>query len=201
MVQDGVGYWYFFVCLAQVAWTLAFAYEKILFSAFCMFKIWGSLVALLYSQYYAESDQTLFEFWFLRFPFAIHAGWVTAASALNFNVVIVNSGASAGAQLGAGIVCLAVLHAVSVWVLFFVDRPNYTLACVLAWANCFIYVELQNPKDLILSTFSQDSISGVALAARAVAYIISIQIIVRVAILGLQIYRGRNRRYESESRA
>lgn len=191
MVQRGVGYWWTAACLMQVGWTLSFAYEIIPLSLAFMLLIWASLIGLLYSQYYTESDGSLVEFWLFRFPFAIHAGWITAASALNVGVVSVWSNATASVQLAIGIVCLAVLHAVSVWVLFNLSRPNYTIACVLSWANGWIYAELQDPSELIVATFDADTISGVAYAAVAVAFVILTQIVIRVGIWGVQRCRGR----------
>merc|ERR1712159_868763 len=168
MIQKGVGYSYILTCISQVCWTLAFAYEIIWLALIFMLMIWASLLGLLYSQYYVKSEGTLFEFWFLLFPFAIHCGWLTAASALNVNV-----------QLAVGIVSLAILHAISVWALFGIRRANYTIASVFAWANGWIYAELQSPKDSIVQRFSEDAVSGVSYAAVAVAFIITAQITIR----------------------
>jgi len=192
MVQQGVSYWYLLVCLSQVGWTFAFSYEQIPLSMAFMIAILGGLYGLLYSQYYTESDGSLWEFWLLRFPFCIHAGWITAATALNVSVVVVWKAALAATQLAFGIVSLAVLHAISVWVLFNLKKgPNYTMACVISWANGWIYSELQNPKELIVQTFSQDIISGVAYAAISVAFIIVTQIVIRVGMVLLQKCKSR----------
>jgi benzodiazapine receptor len=184
MVQKGVGYWYFLVCAFQIGWTFTFAYEIIPASLVCMLLLWLSLMGLLYSQYYSKSDNTLWEFWLLRFPFAIHGGWITAASALNVNVQVVSMKVPADIQLAVAIVSLAVLHAISVWVLFNIPRPNWTIACVLSWAFGWIYYELQDPNELIVDTFVTDIISAVAYAAFAVgAVIIPAQILVRLILL------------------
>jgi benzodiazapine receptor len=180
MVQEGVSYYYILTCITQAGWTFAFAYEVIWLSLIFMISIWSSLIALLYKQYYTESDNTFMEFWFLRFPFAIHAGWLTAASALNVNVVVVWQEAPADIQLAVGIISLAVLHAISVWVLMGIPRANYTIAGVLCWANGWIYSELQTPNDKIVNTFEPDIISGVSYAAIAVSFIILTQMILRV---------------------
>lgn len=191
MVQDGVSYWYCGVCLAQVGWTFSFAYEIIPLSLVFMLLILFALYGLLYSQYYTESTGKLVEFWLLRFPFAIHAGWITAASALNVSVVAVWKAAPADIQLAIGIVSLAVLHAVSVWTLFNLKKgPNYTIACVLSWANGWIYAELQEPKDLITNTFAPDTINGVAYAAASVAFIILLQVVIRIGMGALAKCRG-----------
>jgi hypothetical protein len=182
MVQKGVGYYFIFTCLFQAQWTLAFAYEKIGVSLIFMIHIWAALVGLLYSQYNTPSEGTLVEFWLLQFPFAIHCGWVTAALALNVNVLVVGTTAPADIQLAVGIISLVVLHAISVWVLFAVRKANYTLAAVLSWANWWIHSELQSPKNKIVQTFAEDTISGVSYAAAAVAVIIMVQIAARVAL-------------------
>jgi len=184
MVQKGVGLWYCVVCALQIGWTFTFAYEIIPASLACMLLLWLSLMGLLYSQYYTESDTTLWEFWLLRFPFAIHGGWITAASALNVNVQVVSMEEEAYVQLAVAIVSLAVLHAISVWVLFNIPRPNWTIAGVLSWAFGWIYVELQDPNELIVTTFDPDIINGVKYAAFAVgAVIIPAQILLRLTLL------------------
>jgi benzodiazapine receptor len=180
MIQEGVSYYYLLTCAFQAGWTLAFSFEVIWLSVILIVSIWASLVAVLYSQYYTESEGTLIEFWLLRFPFAIHCGWLTAASLLNVNVLVVDMEEPADVQLAVGIISLAILHAVSVWVCFALKRPNYTIAGVLAWANYWIYAELQQPRDQIEARFAADTISGVSYAALAVSIIISSQILIRV---------------------
>lgn len=183
MLQQGLGYWYNAVALTQIGWTFAFAYEVIWLSLVFMISIWICLISILYSQYYTKSDGSLWEFWVLRFPFAIHAGWITAASALNVNVQVVDMNAAPEYQLAVAIVSLAVLHAISVWVLFKIERPNWTIACVLSWAFGYIYKELNEAENPTNATFSEDTKLGVMYAAIAVCFIILLQIVVRLGLL------------------
>jgi len=179
MVVSGVRYWYILACLAQMGWTPMFALEIVPASLVFMVLIWAALLRLLFSQYYTPSDHTLAEFWLLRFPFSVHAGWITAATAVNTNVVVVWADAPAASQLAVGIVSLAVLHAISVWVLFVVKSPNYTIAFVLAWANFWIRGELQSPSELIEATFTSEVVNAVAYASLTVSIIILVQIVIR----------------------
>jgi len=190
MVQQGVGYWYIGTCVTQAGWTFAFAFEVLSLSLVFMLLIWGSLAVILYKQYRTESDGTFWEFWLLRFPFAVHCGWITAASALNVNVLVVDSSASTGVELAVGIVCLAVLHAVSVFILTVPRRPNYTIPCVLSWANGWIYYELKNASDPIKERFSEESILGVRYAAVTVAFIILAQVLIRAAVAIAQSFKN-----------
>lgn len=183
MVQDGLKYWYIAVTVTQIGWTFAFAYEVIPLSLAFMLLIWISLIGILYQQYYTESDGSIWEFWVLRFPFAVHAGWITAASALNVNVQVVSMSQPADIQLAVGIISLAVLHAISVWVIYNIPRPQWTMACVLSWAFGWIYVELGNPNEKITDTFHVDTINGVRYAAVTVSFIILFQIVIRLGLL------------------
>lgn len=199
VVQEGVSYWYMITCFAQIGWTFSFAFEINELALFFMLLIWIALMALIISQYYTELDEEttkccsmkgLLEFWFFKFPFSVHGGWITAASTLNVCVISVDQESSAATQLAIGIICLAVLHALSVWHLFGYKRPNYTIPGVLVWANGWIYGELQEPKQLILDTFDKSIIDGVAYAAFSVAMIISFQIICRVGFFSFNYVKG-----------
>jgi len=200
MVQEGVSFWYMIACTAQIGWTISFAYEVIPLSLVFMLLIWISLMGILISQYYVKFDPTtascsmkgLVEFWLLRFPFSIHGGWITAATALNIGVITVDNESSAATQLSVGIVCLAALHALSVWHLFGYKRPNYTIPIVLIWANGWIYGELQNPKPLIIATFDESVIKGVAYAAFTVSMIITIQVVLRAGFVMFNYFRGKS---------
>lgn len=198
MVQIGVSYFYVATCLSQAGWTFAFAFELIPLSLFLMALIWISLAGILYRQYGLESEGTLREFWLLRFPFAVHFGWITAATLLNVNVVTVKVGPGAGTELAVGIVSLAILHAISVVVLFLPKRPQYTIPCVLAWANGAIYYELANTRDPIKERFSEDAISGVSYAALAVCFIILTQVMIRVVTAIVAWCVGKKARLQGE---
>jgi benzodiazapine receptor len=185
MVQDGVGYWYIAACIFQIAWTPLFTYDIIWASLVAMLLILGSLVGLLTSQYFTNdtsSKRRMLEFWVLKFPFAIHCGWICAATALNVNVVVVFYGASIPTQLTVGILSLAVLHAVALFVLYVPNKPNYTIPLVLAWANGAIASELSTPEDSISNRFSEDIILGVKNAAASVSVIILTLVFVRLMI-------------------
>jgi len=186
MVQDGVGYWYVAVCMMQNCWTFSFGFDVVPLSIVFMVLIWLSLMGLLYSQYYVKSENTYEEFWLLRFPFALHGGWITAAMAVNVNVVAVYASAPAASQLALAIISLAVLHAISVWVVFAIQKPNYTIACVLAWANNWIHSELQAPSEKISGTFNELVITGVGYAAMSVTLIIVSQVLIRTTYGGMR---------------
>ena len=154
-----------------------------------MVAIWLTLLAIVHSQYRLMKHASIIDFWLLAFPFAIHCGWITAASALNINVLVIDKGGTAAVQLAVAIVSLAGLHAASVWVLFGLTRPIYTVATVVAWASWWIFQELKSPKELIVNTFALEVIQGVSYAAATVAVIVLTQIAIRVFVAAMQLLK------------
>merc|ERR1712070_402869 len=126
----------------------------------------------------------------------VHCGWLTAATALNTNVVIVNEAASASVQLTSGIISLAVLHAVAVVSLWIPNYPNYVIPSVLVWANFWIGKELQEPMEAISVLFGEVIVNAIKNAAFGVSVIILMQIFVRA---GLDVYSRRNKDHTSTS--
>lgn len=187
-VQEGLKYWYFLVCIVQSLWTFFFSYELITLSLPAIALIWIFLLCAVVSQYYCTLERTHSEFWVLRFPFMVHCGWLTAATALNTNVVIFNEGTSAATQLTSGIISLAVLHAVAVVSLWLPKYPNYVIPSVLTWANFWIGKELQNPMQSIQDLFGDVITNSIKNAGFAVSVIILIQIFARV---GLAVYQNK----------
>lgn len=135
------------VCLAQFAWSPAFAYEKIPLSAFFMGCILLPLIIINVRQYsliskYNESTTNVkpSDYWMLQFPFEIHLGWISAAFALNLNIVAVDAGASADAQVIVAAISLVVLALVAFAGLFGVKRPQFVFPWVAAWATVSTYL-------------------------------------------------------------
>ena len=79
--------WWVSACCFQVGWTLFFAQELIPGSLVCML---GILVSLLTGILRTDllPEISLKEYFLLRAPFSVHAGWIIAASALNTNVLV-----------------------------------------------------------------------------------------------------------------
>lgn len=183
LVQRGVRYYYGFACIFQCAWTPVFNSRQILASMIIIYAIWFSLLAITVSQYYIESTSCPYkEFWLLRFPFRIHNAWITAASLLNTNIFIVDMGANVEIQLAAGIISLAILHAISVYNLFGINKPDYVFPAVFAWATGAIAAELTQPMESVSDRFDETVIGGVEYAAAAVSIIILSQIVVSILI-------------------
>jgi branched-subunit amino acid transport protein AzlD len=175
LVIDGVSYWYILACVAQTLWSPAFTYEKMPLAATFMGCILIPLIVIAYRQHMSynkamERNVRLSMYFrgkyylLLQFPFELHLGWILAAFALNINVVLVANNVSSVVQVIAAVLSLGVLSLISIWCLFGKtltnQTPNYTIPSVSIWTTFWIYVELHNPKTMIMETFSSTEING-----------------------------------------
>ena len=90
-------------------------------------------MGILVFQYRIRSN--FIEYVLLRFPFAIHCGWVTAATVLNANVLAVSEQISEEDQVAAAIFSLSIMFTVAFWTVWSVTIPEYIVAIVISWAN------------------------------------------------------------------
>lgn len=85
-VFSAIAFWWVGVCVTQVGWSIAFAQEQQGVSLAFMLSILLCLAAIAVRLSMITS--TYLEFWLLKGPFYLQLGWILAASAVNFNVVI-----------------------------------------------------------------------------------------------------------------
>ena len=178
---EAVGFLYVWVVLAQAAWTFAFSYEVIWLSACFMASICGLLWYTVWSLVLEKTRQCqqqqlacistpTYMLWI--FPFTIHAGWITAATGVNVNVVLVAENASAHAQYMVAVGCLLLLFWVAFWsALKPVDR--IVIPCTIAWALFGVFFELRNTSDeSILGRFSEHELQVARIGSVSMAGLI-----------------------------
>lgn len=147
-VVDTVTPWWIFACCFQVAWTLFFAQDLIPGSLVCMLGILlGLVMAILRTDFLPEIS--LKEYFLLRAPFSLHCGWIIAASVLNINVLADYYMSSQETLLMLAMVCLAGIAVIVALFTFAAPRADPLIGLVAAWALLGIYVELENPENLL----------------------------------------------------
>lgn len=139
--------WWCLAFLFQVAWTPSFAQEIIALSLICML---GILVALMGAILTTDSlcEISVKDYWLLRAPFSLHAGWIVAASLLNTNVFAESLQASPEVMLALAVISVAVLSATVSLFTFATPRPDPIISLVAAWALWGISVQLRQAEYL-----------------------------------------------------
>lgn len=107
IIQQGTGYFFFWTCLVQTIWTLAFAFEKFIISFVAVLCALISMACLLASQHYyrVRGRKSLVEYWLFRFPFYLHCGWLILSSVVQFSILFRYLTSNVGVQLAAGKCC------------------------------------------------------------------------------------------------
>ena len=135
IVIEGVGYFFIYACMAQIAWTMFFSFCLFMLAFISQIIILASLTCLLISQYFSRSrEESRREYWLMRFPFSIHIGWILVSTALNWNVLSLEYGASESAQLAGAIVCTALLLTVAFLFLGSMTRSSLVVPAIIIWA-------------------------------------------------------------------
>ena len=187
-IQRGVGYNYMFVCLSQIAWTMAFSFQIFWLSVVCMLLIllflWKITLSLLQLTKSLDGARvSIRDYLVYVFPFTIHTGWITAATAVNISLLLVSEQVSGEVQFVVAVAALTTLLVVGVLSLVWVDPC--VLPLVLVWAYYAIGKELSsdNLPALIVETFSQDQIERVKSDSNQYAIILATLVVVRGAYL------------------
>jgi benzodiazapine receptor len=181
IVQEGVKSLYFYACIAQSAWTIAFGYEVIWLSVICMFLILASLYGIVVQQ--TKYDVGIQDFWLFKFPFQIHCAWIFAAFVLNVNLTFVAWGAGSNLQYWNAIISLIILSCLTIYILIKLER-FYTIPIVFVWTTFGIAKELNNPNELIINTFSDAQIEVIQFLSS------KISLLVLVGTIGIAIQRS-----------
>jgi len=158
--------WYYYpiFTVCQAGWTFSFAHEIMWLSLIFMYGILATLVSASMSLQTYKKTWKGYLIW--QFPFSLQTGWIMCASALNTNVLPVYYGANDTTQIVVASLSLTVLVATAfTWMSSY--PCDLAIPCVVVWALCGVYAELNNPLALITTTFSERQISGVQNAVLA----------------------------------
>lgn len=188
LVVKGVGYNFCLASLAQSVWTIFFGLEKIVLSLVAMVSILVPLLKILAAtttQTTTTKTTTLSEYWLLKFPFAIHASWIMAATLINVNIIAVFYHAPGAIQTAIGWGSLSILFSVGIYAIMGKQHRArvWVVPCVLAWASFAIGKELSNPRDKIVATFSEATIVHTKTASTVVAWLLLVAIAVELVKL------------------
>jgi len=169
LVVAALAPWWWGVCTAQAAWTLAFAQEVIPLSLVFMLVILVCLFGIALST--DGLTMPAAEYWLLRAPFSLHLGWIVAASVVNANVQADYSMASPGELLGLAVLSYALVAAIATVFTVAFRSPDPIACLVVSWAFAGVRAELgdarslNDPKRFNPHVWDQVTLEGLRFAA------------------------------------
>lgn len=137
IIQQGTGYFFFYTCLIQTAWTLFFAFKLFVMSFVAVVAALLCLASLLASQHFSQvrGKKSLVEYWLFRFPFYLHCGWLILCCVVQFSLLFRHLTSDTGVQLAADIVALGVmLPAATFFLTGQPSGPDFVIPLVIIWS-------------------------------------------------------------------
>lgn len=152
-VKEGVNYWFLAAAIFELFSFILFDMDSVfraLLSTVLLGCICRSILKILISQsaasYRMDHGHTPEEYWLLRFPFNLHAGWSIAVFVLSFNNFCVVAGFNFTAQAVVTVLSLVGFSAISVKMLLFNgQKPNYVLPAVFAFFTLGSVINFMGP--------------------------------------------------------
>lgn len=92
------------------------------------------------------------EYWFAKAPFGIYMGWVTAATLVNFSILLVHWNVSLSENAWTGIAVALVLLAAAIGVLIRIRLSNFLFPLSIAWALAAIGVKQSGHTLVVVAT-------------------------------------------------
>lgn len=210
IIQQGTGFFFFYTCIIQTAWTLFFAFELFILSFVAVVAALLCLASLLASQYYCNVAvvqgrnsryyyynydssrgagggggryKSMTEYWLFRFPFYLHCGWLIMCSVVQFSILFRYYTGDVGSQLAADIVALGVmLPAATFFLTGQPSGPDLVIPLVIIWSYISIGLELNHPSDALQDLYGPAVITAFRIASYIFAGTVVIMLIPRVVI-------------------
>lgn len=135
-------------CALNCAWIYFWHSEQI---AICAFLIVGLLVVLFAMNSRLVRTEGLAEFWFVKAPFSIYFGWVTAAALINIAVLLVFLGAELSSAASTAVAVGSLLLAGALGILARIKLNSFLHPLAIAWAATAIAVKQSGNTVVVLA--------------------------------------------------
>jgi len=174
-------------CAAQTAWAITFGYEMMIAAFVALVALLVALLAILKRQWDVVTEEEKktktaidmgetteeeivedntarpprLPYWLLRFPFAVHAGWIAPATPVMLSVVLVERIVDPKYELWVAVISVPLLFGACMGLLLREDSgaPAYVFPGVVAYACAGICWELQAPSSSILARHDEASLN------------------------------------------
>jgi len=186
LVQRGIGSIFFLACLAQTVWQILVGYELMLAASFAVLSLFLALstilmrqctvindedhkrIALINAGEVAENEAMDFtarpptlSYFLMRFPFALHAGWVTTCTPVVIAMAMVQLGLDKEYEVWVSCISIPLIFGCCLGLLLREEKgvPSYVFSGACAYAFAGIFWELYAPSTMILGRHDEATIT------------------------------------------
>ncbi len=129
---------YIVSCVLNCAWIFFWHREQI---AVCLVIILMLLAVLLMIRYKLQGELPFKEIWLVLAPFGIYAGWVTAATLVNFDILLASMGVTMSGSAANVLGVALIIGAAAAAVLARIKLYDFFYPLAVAWAITAIAVK------------------------------------------------------------
>jgi translocator protein len=139
---------YLVSCVLNCAWIYFWHHEMI---AVCLLVILALLATLILIVARLSLDETSRGALFTKLPFGIYAGWVTAASIVNFAVFLNYAGVTFGGAMWSAMAVALIAVAAVVSIIVRWQLRNYVFPLSIAWAATAIAIKQSGDTAIVVA--------------------------------------------------
>ncbi len=149
-VVKAVGILFAVSSLFNILWLFFWHYQRVGWSMIIMLLLLATLIAIYLRIGAVTAEKSLYDRLLVKYPFSLYLGWVTAATIVNFNVLLYDLGwlgiGTGGVFFTMAMIIIAALVALAVFYL----RQDYIFSAVFVWA--LIGIGIRHGTEIILLT-------------------------------------------------
>ncbi len=136
--------------LFNILWLFAWHYQKIGWSMVVMLLLLATLIFIYLRIGAVTNVKSVYDRILVKYPFSLYLGWVSAATLVNFNVLLYDIGWLGTGGGGVFFTILMILIAGLIALAVFYLRQDYIYAAVFIWA--LIGIGIRHGTDLVIIT-------------------------------------------------
>jgi translocator protein len=140
---------YIIACALNCAWIYFWHGDQI---AICMILIFALLVSLFAINLQLRQTKGMGEYWLVKTPFGIYFGWVTAATLVNFSILLVYMEVRLPPASATALAVGSILLAGALGVLVRVKLNNFLYPLAIAWAVTAIAVKQSGHTAIVVTS-------------------------------------------------
>lgn len=153
-------------CALNCAWIYMWHNDRIDISFVIIVLLWASLFMINLK---LRETKTTGEYWFARAPFELYLGWVTAASLVNFAVLLVYWKVGLSEQAWTWTAVVLILAAAVIGILIRLRLTSYFCPLAIAWALTAIGVKQSGHTLVVVAT----AVGTVACLIAAMSFVVN----------------------------
>lgn len=138
--------------LFNILWLFVWHYQRIGWSMIVMLLLLATLILIYMRLGAVTTEKNMYDRFLVKYPFSLYLGWISAATLVNFNVLLYDIGWLGTGGGGIFFTMLMILIAGLIALAVFYLRQDYIYAAVFVWA--LVGIGVKHGTDIVILTIT-----------------------------------------------